>query len=90
MLLNDLCLCRRNILLEHHLTAKLGDFGFTQEIPRLTEGRSVITVAIVAKSLGYSPPEMDTAHVSCKSDMYCYGVVCINIMYVLYLTMGWG
>ena len=36
-----------------HLTAKLGDFGFTQEIPHLTEGRSVITAAIVAKSFGY-------------------------------------
>ena len=81
-------LYRYNILLDHHLTAKLGDFGFAQEIPRLTEERSVITVAIVVKSLGYSPPEMDTAHVSCKSDVYCYGVVCINIMYILYLTMG--
>jgi len=29
----------------------------------------------VAKTLGYGPPEMDTGHVSPKSDMYSYGVV---------------
>ena len=69
----------RNILLDSHLTAKLGDFGSTQEIPCVEGGKSFISAAIVAKSLGYSPPELDTAHVSCKSDMYCYGVVCTCI-----------
>lgn len=52
----------------------------------------MITAAMVAKSLGYSPPEMDTAHISCKSDMYCYGVVriklCVNVNDLLYYGLG--
>ena len=72
--------CSRNILLDKDLTAKLDDFGFTQEIPYMAGGKSVITAAMVAKSMGYCPPEMDTAHISCKSDMYCYGVVRINLI----------
>ena len=52
-------------------------------------GRSVITSAYVAKSLGYSPPEMDdSAHISCKTDMYCYGVVCIIIILASYVTIN--
>lgn len=82
----DIYLCRRNILLGHHLTAKLEDFGFTQEIPSIVDGRSVITAAFVAKSLGYAPPKMDIAHVSCKSEMYYYGVVCINVC--VYVTFN--
>lgn len=66
---------RNNILLDRHYTAKLGDFGFSREFVQITEGRSVITAAAVAKSAGYSPPELDTCHVSPKSDMYSYGVV---------------
>lgn len=77
----DHCHCSRNILLDKDFTAKLGDFGFTQEIPYMVGERSMITAAMVAKSMGYCPPEMDTAHISCKSDMYCYGVVRIKIMY---------
>ena len=73
---------RTNILLDQHLSAKLGDFGFAQEIPQLVGGRSVITAAVVAKSLGYSPPEMDMCHVSPKSDVYSYGVVCTYVYYV--------
>jgi len=53
----------------------LGDFGFSQEFPQVIAGRSFITAAVVAKSLGYSPPEMDTCQVSPKSDVYSYGVV---------------
>lgn len=66
---------RTNVLLDRHLTAKLGDFGFSQEFPQVVAGRSFITAAVVAKSLGYSPPEMDTCRVSPKSDVYSYGVV---------------
>ena len=66
---------RTNVLLDHHLTAKLGDFGFSQEFAQVVGGRSFITAAVVAKSLGYSAPEMDTCKVSPKSDVYSYGMV---------------
>ena len=68
------CLFRSNILLDSHLSGKLGDFGFTKEIPQV-QGRTLVTTASVVKSLGYSPPELDTCHVSPKSDVYSYGVV---------------
>lgn len=64
---------RANILLDHRFTAKLGDFGFTREF--IVGGRTMITAPIVAKSLGYCPPEMDTCHLSPKSDVFSYGVV---------------
>ena len=67
--------CRNNILLDQYLNAKLGDFGFSQQMPKLIGGKSMITAAVVAKSLGYSAPEMDTCHVSHKSDVYSYGVI---------------
>ena len=77
---------RTNVLLDQHLSAKLGDFGCAREVPHLMGGRSVITTAVVAKSLGYSPPEMDTCHVSPKSDVYSYGVVSNMYSYVKVLT----
>ena len=38
-------------------------------------GKSLITAVVVAKSLGYSAPELDTCHVSHKSDVYAYGML---------------
>ena len=66
---------RNNILLDQYLNAKLGDFGSSQQMPMLLGDKSMITVAVAAKSLGYSPPEMDMCHISHKSDVYSYGVV---------------
>ena len=66
------------MLIDRHLTAKLGDFGFSQEFAQVIGGRSFVTAAVVAKSLGYSPPEMDTCRVSPKSDVYSYGVVSLH------------
>ena len=66
---------RDNVLLDRHLTAKLGDFGFSVELSKPVEGRTVVTAAMVAKSLGYSPPELDSCHISAKSDVYSYGIV---------------
>ena len=62
-------------MLDDNLTAKLGDFGFTREFPQVVGGRTIVTAPVVAKSLGYSPPELDTCHTSPKSDVYSYGVV---------------
>ena len=69
-------LFRANILLDRHYNAKLGDFGFARQLPKVTEGRTLVTAPIFAKSLGYFPPELQemTKH-SPKSDMYSYGVV---------------
>ncbi|XP_065887583.1 uncharacterized protein [Dysidea avara] len=69
----------RNILLDENLRAKLGDFGFSQEIPQLIAGRSVITVPMVSRSAGYTAPETEYAHVSVKTDMYSYGVVALEL-----------
>ena len=57
--------------LDHHLS----EFGFSREFAQVVRGQSFITAAMVAKSLGYSPPEMDTFKVSPKSDVYSYGMV---------------
>ena len=76
-ILNYYVRCYRvNILIDRFYTGKLGDFGFTREFPLSTEGHTMVTTACVAKSLGYSPPEMDTCHLSPKSDVYSYGIVC--------------
>jgi len=57
------------------MTAKLGDFGFSQEFVNVVGDRSIITATIVAKMVGYSAPEMDMCHISPKTDTYSYGVV---------------
>ena len=58
-------------------------------MPKLLGGKSMITVAVAAKSQGYSPPEMDMCHVSHKSDVYSYGVVCqVYIYYHTFVYKG--
>ena len=70
---------RSNVLIDRYFTAKLGDFGFTQELPLSTSGHTMVTAVAVAKSLGYCPPEHDTCHISPKSDVYSYGIVSHNV-----------
>ena len=53
------------MLLDQDLSAKLGDFGCTREIPHVLGGQSVITIAVVAKSVGYSTPEVDMLYTLC-------------------------
>ena len=67
------------MLIDRHLTAKLGDFGCSQEFSQVVGGQSFVTAAVVAKSLGYSAPEVDTCRVSPKSDVYAYGEVSFYI-----------
>ena len=42
---------------------------------KVVEGRTLVTVVSLAKTLGYSAPEKDTGRHSPKSDVYSYGVV---------------
>ena len=65
-----LFLNRNNILLDENYHAKLGDFGFCRELPKIIGGKSVVTTAIVARSAGYVAPESDSGQVSPKSDMF--------------------
>lgn len=58
-----------NILLDCNFIAKLGDFGFAQELPKVTPGRTLVIMKSVAKTPGYSAPELDTRHQSHKTDM---------------------
>ena len=62
-----------DVLLDKHFTGKLRDFGFTQELLS-TRGHTIVTAVTIEKSLGYTPPEQDTCHVSPKSDVYSYGI----------------
>lgn len=66
---------RANILLDNHLNAKLGDFGFAYQIPELKMGRTVITAPTFARTEGYYAPEVAHGQISPKADVYSYGVV---------------
>ncbi len=81
--------CSPNILIDASMRGKLGDFGFSKEMPLLKDGRSIVTAAIAVKSAGYAAPELDACQHSPKTDVYAYGVVSIiinvhNVHYVPY------
>ena len=64
------------MLLDGHFTAKIGDFGFTQELPKMTSKTvSFKTAKCIAKTVGYNAPEVDICRHSVKTDVYSYGVV---------------
>ena len=46
-----------NILLDKHYNAKLGDFGLARQLACISDGRTLVTAPVFAKSLGYFPPE---------------------------------
>ena len=79
--------CRSNILLDKHLSAKLGDFGFAKQISKIVGNRSFMTTKLMAKTLGYNPPEMDEGKVSPKSDVYSYGVVSAYLHTCMYVML---
>ena len=48
----------------------------------------MITAALVARSAGYAAPESEAGHISTKSDMFSYGVVCtITVLSVVHGTL---
>ena len=63
-------------MVDGNFNAKIGDFGFTQEMPYTVTGSVTLkTAKCIAKTLGYAAPEIDTCHHSVKTDVYSYGIV---------------
>ena len=58
------------------MQAKLADFGFSVELPRVSKGKTMFTTPLIARSEGYYPSEVTSGHYSDKSDVYCFGMVC--------------
>lgn len=67
-----------NVLIDSNYCAKLGDFGFSLEMPSIECGRTVVTSPFVAFTQGYCPPEITDGHYSPKSDVYSYGIVMLE------------
>ena len=77
----DNCTCRSNILLDEHLTPKIGDFGFSIQVPQESCSKTLITVGPgqgIPGTPGYRAPEYNDGRYSVKSDVYSYGVVSID------------
>ncbi|OVA10049.1 Protein kinase domain [Macleaya cordata] len=67
-----------NILLDHSMTAKVADFGFSKYAPQ--EGESGASLE-VRGTAGYLDPEYySTQHLSAKSDVFSFGVVLLEII----------
>lgn len=67
-----------NILLDKHMSAKLGDFGFSYEIPQHKLGRTFVTAPSLGRTEGYYAPEVAHGQISPKADVYSYGVVTLE------------
>ena len=67
---------RSNVLVDGQFNSKLGDFGFTKEMPiALSDSITLKTAESIAKTAGYAAPEIDICRHSVKTDVYSYGVV---------------
>ena len=66
---------RLNILIDEHGNRKIGDFGFSWEIPQVLSGRSMFTAKAFPRSEGYYPTELTHGQCGPKSDVYSLGVV---------------
>ena len=69
------CMYSANILLDDSFHGKLGDFGFSIEVPKLSSGRTVFTSACIARTEGYYASEITAGKYSDRSDVYSFGVV---------------
>ncbi|KAF5191985.1 Nodulation receptor kinase [Thalictrum thalictroides] len=67
-----------NILLDHRMTAKVADFGFSKYAPQEGDSNASLEVRGTA---GYLDPEYySTQHLSAKSDVFSFGVVLLEII----------
>jgi serine/threonine protein kinase len=68
-----------NILIDDKGNGRIGDFGFSIELPQQQAGRSLFTSKYFAKSDGYYGTEVATGMYSAKSDTYSYGIVTLEV-----------
>lgn len=59
------------------MQAKLADFGFSIELPRVSKGKTIFTTPFIARSEG---SEVTSGHYSDRSDVYCLGMVCFSMI----------
>ena len=63
---------RPNILIDEHGNGRIGDFGFSWELPQVVGGRTMFTFP---RSEGYYPLELTHGQCGPRSDVYSLGIV---------------
>uniref|UniRef100_A0A1X7VW77 Protein kinase domain-containing protein n=2 Tax=Amphimedon queenslandica TaxID=400682 RepID=A0A1X7VW77_AMPQE len=67
-----------NILLDSSFNAKISDFGFAIDLPKVIDNKTTVTAPVTARTEGYFPPEITSGKFFDKSDVYSHGVQCFR------------